>query len=146
MPANIVLDASVWVSHLIPQETHYEVSTNWLKNFAASGGFLIIPTFFMLEVAASVSRVTGQTTLGQEAITNLKSVEGTFVISVDTLLIHEAIDVACTLRLRAGDSIYVALAHELNLPLVSWDKEQLDRSKNLVAGYTPDNYPFQTVE
>ena len=36
-------------------------------------------------------------------------------------------DVAADLRLRGADATYVAAAQELNLPLVSWDREQIER-------------------
>jgi len=34
-----------------------------------------------------------------------------------------------------------ALAQQLNIPLVSWDKEQLRKASNLLTTYTPDTYP-----
>ena len=39
---------------------------------------------------------------------------------------------------------YVALAHQLNIPLVSWDKEQIQKASSLITTYTPENYIFPT--
>ena len=64
---------------------------------------------------------------------------------MDVSLVQIAIDVATDLQLRAGDAIYVALAHQLNIPLVSWDKEQLQKASTLVTTYTPENYIFPTT-
>ena len=61
---------------------------------------------------------------------------------VDTNLLQLALDLAADLRLKGADAIYVALAHQLGVPLVSWDKEQLQRSSGLIEAYTPGNYPF----
>ena len=41
-------------------------------------------------------------------------------------------------RLRGADAYYVALAAELSLPLVSWDREQIDRAAPLVSAYSPE--------
>jgi predicted nucleic acid-binding protein len=67
------------------------------------------------------------------------------LVPIDTVLIQAAVEVATDLQLRAGDAIYVALAHQLNIPLVSWDREQLQRAESLVSTYTPDNYTFQEI-
>ena len=53
------------------------------------------------------------------------------------MLIEVVIEIASDLQLRAGDATYVAVAHQLNLPLVTWDKEQLQRGAILLSTYTP---------
>ena len=64
---------------------------------------------------------------------------------LDDTLVWAAVEVAADLKLRTGDATYVAVAHQLNIPLVSWDKEQLQRAGSLVSTYTPDNYTFQQI-
>jgi predicted nucleic acid-binding protein len=54
----------------------------------------------------------------------------------------DAVEVAVKLQLRAGDAAYVAVAHRHNIPLISWDKEQLRKASSLTTTYTPDEYPF----
>lgn len=141
MNAKVVIDASVWVSRLILQENHHEASDRWTRSFLAAGGELVAPAFLLLEVAAAMSRATRQAPLAQEAVEDLKNIEGAFFVPIDTFIILEAIDIACNLHLRAGDAMYVAVAHQLDIPLVSWDKEQVERAKGLIVAYTPDTYP-----
>ncbi len=44
-------------------------------------------------------------------------------------------------------SIWVShLRPQVNLPLLSWDKEQLERAGNLLTTYTPSTYPFEKPE
>ena len=62
---------------------------------------------------------------------------------LDSVLVRSAVDIASDLQLRAGDATYVAVAYKLKIPLVSWDKEQLQRGGNLIATYTPGTYPFE---
>jgi predicted nucleic acid-binding protein len=60
--------------------------------------------------------------------------------------VQKAVDVAINLQLRAGDAIYVALARQLNIPLISWDKEQLQKASTIITTYTPDTYTFPQSE
>ncbi len=61
---------------------------------------------------------------------------------LSTALLQAAIDISADLRLRGSDAIFVALAHQLSIPLVSWDREQFQRASPLIETYTPDAYQF----
>lgn len=141
----VVVDTSVWVSWLRPSETNHRSSSTWMEQFIARNGLLVSPTMLLIEVAASISRLTGQALRAKEAITKLNSISKIQIFPMDASLVQIAIDAATGLQLRAGDAIYVALAHQLNIPLVSWDKEQLQKASPLVATYTPENYIFPTT-
>ena len=64
-------------------------------------------------------------------------------VPLDSVLIQAVIEVATDLQLRAGDATYVAVARQLNLPLVTWDEEQLQRGGSLLTTYTPSTFPFE---
>ena len=40
-------------------------------------------------------------------------------------------------QLRGADAFYVAVAAQLNIPLVSWDREQLQRASALITTTMP---------
>jgi predicted nucleic acid-binding protein len=44
--------------------------------------------------------------------------------------------------MRGADAIYAALASTLGVPLVSWDKEHVERASTRVTVYTPDTAPL----
>ena len=142
MDARIVVDASVMVSQLMRRDINHNPSIFWLNQFGAAGGLLVAPVFLQIEVAAAVSRITGQSTLSREALEDLKSSDTLQFVPLDAMIVESAIDIASDLQLRAGDAIYVALARQLSIPLVTWDREQLQRAKRLIITYTPDNYVF----
>ena len=142
MYASVVLDASVWVSWLRSPDIKHEASEIWLDQYIAREGLLVEPALLLIEVAASVSRQTGQAMRAKEAINTLRSISKIQIVPLDSVLVQVAVDAAIDLQLRAGDSIYVALAHRLNIPLVSWDKEQLQRARSLIVTFTPDSYVF----
>jgi predicted nucleic acid-binding protein len=143
---SIVVDASVWVSWLRPSETNHRSSSIWMEQFIIKSGHLISPAMLLIEVAASISRLTGQAIRAKEAITQLNSISKIQIFPMDAFLVQIAIDIVTDLQLRAGDAIYVALAHQLNIPLISWDKEQLQKASTLVTTYTPENYIFPDTD
>jgi predicted nucleic acid-binding protein len=148
MHAEVVVDASVWVSSFRPEDVNHAASRFWAEQYNIKGGLLVAPMLLLIEVAAAISRRTGDPTLAKEAIKKLESASSmhtVHLVPIDTVLIQAAVEVATDLQLRAGDAIYVALAHQLNIPLVSWDREQLQRAESLVSTYTPDNYTFQEI-
>ncbi len=58
-------------------------------------------------------------------------------VSLDHSLGIQASKIAANHQLRGADALYVAVAAQLNIPLVSWDKEHLSRASNLITTYTP---------
>lgn len=146
MSVKVVVDASVWVSQLMPADAHYQASKDWAERFTDSGNVVVMPAFLIIEVAASVSRVTKQPDLSKAAIAKINSSSVIEVIAMDSAFIQVASGIAADLRLRAGDATYVALAYQLNIPLISWDKEQLERASSLVTTFTPDTYVFEADE
>ena len=146
MDVMVVMDASIWVSQLRPQDANHNASRLWMDRYTAAGGLLVVPIFLLIEVAAAISRRTGEPTLAEKAIEDLNSIDAIQFVPLDSVLVQAAVNIATDLQLRAGDAIYVAVAQQLNLPLVSWDKEQLQRAGNILATYTPSTYPFELSE
>lgn len=142
MDAVVVVDASVWVSGFMPRDANHYASRLWLERYITEGGQLIAPAFLLVEVAAAVSRQAGQPAVGRQAVKSIYYVGATRFMSLNSVLVWTAVEIAADLQLRAGDATYVALARQLNIPLVSWDREQLQRASDLIATYTPSNYPF----
>jgi len=142
MNDRVVIDASEWVRRLMPLEVDHEVSKLWMESFTEAGGQLVAPVFLQIEVAAAISRQTGQAAVSERALKVLDSTDAMRFILLNSALVKASVDVATKLQLRAGDSIYVALARQLDLPLVSWDKEQLQRTASIITSYAPSNYVF----
>ena len=146
MHDKVVVDASVWVSSFSPEDVNHNVSRIWMEQYNAEGRLLVAPIILLIEVAAAISRRTGQAVLAKKALTRLEVASAMHtiqIVPIDAALVQAAVEVATNLQLRAGDSTYVALAHQLNIPLISWDKEQLQRASTLVATYTPGDYALQ---
>jgi predicted nucleic acid-binding protein len=144
MDVSVVVDASVWASGFIDRDVNSNTSRLWLQRYITEGGIIVAPTFLLIEVAAAVSRQAGQPIAGLSAVKYVFNVQGMQLQSPNPQFFWEAVEIAAGLPLRAGDAIYVALARQFNIPLVSWDKEQLQRARRLIATYTPNDYPFSS--
>ncbi len=138
----VVVDASVWVSTLMSTDINYASSQVWVDTFTDAGGKITVPALLKIEVAAAVTRRTGQANVAKQSASNLNNLNFVSLIPMNDDLIELALNLAADLGLRAGDALYVAVAHKLGLPLVSWDNQQLQRSSGLITTYTPDSFPF----
>ncbi len=146
METAVVIDASVWVSWFIGWDANHNASHVWMQRYITGGGQLVAPAFLLIEVAAAISRQIRQPLVTRDMIRNLYNVPAMHFRSPDLPLFWSTIEIAADLQLRAGDAIYVALARRFNLPLVSWDREQVERARGLTTTYTPSNYVFHNGE
>lgn len=137
----IVIDASVWVSYLLPQEPAHQFTKQWLAQYLVNGGTLAAPIILVPEVAGAVTRRTRFITEGQQAIDYLTNLSPLRLLMLNRSLGLAAAQVAVDLQLKGADACYVAVAQRLRVPLVSWDQEQLRRASQLIQAYTPATIP-----
>jgi predicted nucleic acid-binding protein len=133
----IVTDASVWVSHLISQDFHHAISRRWLTEVVKGGAVIAAPALLLAEVAGAIARRTRDSDLGHRAVKHILSTPGLRLVHTDSELSMLAAQLAASQRLRGADALYVAVAHHLEIPLVSWDQEQTGRVAGLITAYTP---------
>ena len=134
----IVTDASVWVSHLTTHEVHHTVSRRWLTAVVYSNTIIAAPALLLAEVGGAIARRTGDADLGHQAVNHILSTPNLRLVYTDSELGTLAADLAVDQQLRGADAMYVAVAHRLRIPLVSWDQEQVTRASGVVMAYMPD--------
>jgi predicted nucleic acid-binding protein len=135
----MVVDASVWVSRLVPQDIHHTASRRWLERRVADGELLSAPMFLLSEVAGAISSRTGEPALARQAVERLTRFPALRLVSVDQRLGKESARLAADLRMRGADAVYVALARLLNVPLVTWDDEQMTRGREVIQAQLPNH-------
>jgi predicted nucleic acid-binding protein len=133
----IVVDASVWLSFLLEQDANHTVTQSWFIEVLVNKVPIAAPILLLAEVGGAISRRLGNAELGEKAINRLLSIPTLRLVDVDHVLGLQTSRIAANHRLRGADACYVAVAAQLNVPLVSWDQEQLDRVAGLIAAYTP---------
>ncbi len=134
-----VVDASVWVSRLVPGDVHNKASRDWFERYTSVGGRLVSPVLLLTEVAGAIARRTGKPELAHQAVKRLLNIPSLRLVASDQQLGTAAARLAADLRLRGADAMYVAVAYRLNIPLVTWDREQLERTQNFIVAYTPED-------
>lgn len=137
----MVVDASVIVSRLLPDDLHHAASRRWLEGHVAAGGVVVAPALLLAEVAGAIARRTRERRLARRAVAALVTVPGLRLVVVDAPLAHAAAGLAGRLGLRGADAVYVATAVEARVPLVTWDEEQRQRGARVATVIAPDETP-----
>ncbi len=133
----VVIDASVWISNLLPRDRNHLRAANWVNQHLSSGGQLVAPVLLALETGGSVARVSQDKNLARNAVLYLYISSFMQLVPINQALMDDATDIAITFALKGGDSLYVAVAQQLNLPLVTFDREQLTRPASIITTIRP---------
>lgn len=133
----IVIDASVWLSFLIKQDVNHSVTRPWFVKVLVSKTPIAAPVLLLAEVGGAISRRLGSVEMGEKAINRILSIPTLRLVDMDHNLGIQTGLVAANHGLRGADACYVTVAAQLNVPLVSWDQEQIDRVAGLTSAYKP---------
>jgi predicted nucleic acid-binding protein len=98
---------------------------------------LVTPTIALAEIAGAIARHTGSSDLGRRAMERILQLSGLRLITLDASLGADAGRLAANHRLRGADAVYVSVAHVMNLPLVSWDREVQSRARGYITILQP---------
>ena len=134
-----VVDASVWVARLVAQDEFHLFVKNWMFKQNQIGSQFISPSLLLTEVSGAVSQRTNRPELAHKAIRDIQKLTGVHIIEMNHKLILEAADLAAESGLRGADSVYMAVAKKLNIPLVTLDVEQRKRSSKSILIYNIEN-------
>jgi len=129
----VVVDASLWVARLVPQDTFHKASKNWMESMASQATVLLSPTLLLAEVAGAITRRTALPELALRAVEALQLLPDLRLVEMDQSLVQQAAQLAARHALRSADALYVAVAAQLGIPLVTLDADQRARAGNLVT-------------
>ena len=135
--ADVVVDASVWVSRASEADVTHARTTAWFEHQSTTRAVLVAPVIMLAEVAGALARITGRAEIGRSVVERLTGLPALRLVPIDAAIGGRAAQIAADLRLRGTDALYVAVAERLTLPLVTWDAEQRDRGRILVETRTP---------
>jgi predicted nucleic acid-binding protein len=133
----IVTDASVWVSIFYHDDANRNATRRWLKRYLSENGKMVAPMLLVAEVSGAMARRTALSRLGHRALRRLVTDTSMRLVPMDDSLVMVAAELAADCRLRGADALYVALAYTLNVPLLTWDQEQIARVQGVIQAGTP---------
>jgi predicted nucleic acid-binding protein len=133
----VIIDTSAWISRLLPTDSNHAAARKWIDQHLLSGGLLVAPVLFVTEVAAAISRQTGRPVLARRAVTQLYNLPQMSLVPIDQALVEIATNLAANLGIRGADALFVALAQQLNIPLVTFDTEQIQKPIETIQTIRP---------
>ena len=129
---NICLDSSVIVAALRKQEVHYEAAKNLLEKVKDGNHIAIEPYIVLIEVVAAIKRRTGSTELAKRVKNDLLAIDTINFTELESIRASDASEIAMNLGVRGMDAIVIQTAKEFNVPLITLDKEMIEKAKSFV--------------
>jgi len=131
------LDASVILSAARGSEINSGRSRAFLEFIRREEAKVFLPEIVIPEIASGLVRATKSGVFGDKFVTALRAIPNFSFVPVDSSISNLAVQVIQKTALRSADAIYVALALDYGLTLVTLDKEQLNKGKKLIAVREP---------
>jgi predicted nucleic acid-binding protein len=132
-----VIDASVYIALVNAHEREHSSSWAWFEQAKAADESIVAPVILLAEVAAALSRGAGDPALAHRVVQQLARSEVIELIPVTMAMAEQAAVIAAEHRIRGCDAVYVALADQLSDPLITLDRQQLERGAALVTVRAP---------
>lgn len=132
-----VVDASVWVARFRSVDVNHQASYQWLSQVLDSGLRVVAPTLLLPETTGPIAREASELA-ARRVLSVLSRLLTLRFVPLRHDLARLAAQLAARLRLRGADSVYVALAYDLDMTLVTWDDEQRSRGGAVVTVRTPE--------
>ena len=132
-----VVDASVCVALFHAEDPGHPASRRWLAESQSEAEPIVAPVVLLAEVAAALGRGLGDAALAREAVRLLRGRHLVELVPVTEALAARAAEIAAEEKIRGCDALYVALAKQLEMELVTEDRQQLERGAALIATRRP---------
>jgi len=137
MAGPLTIDASVFVSAFNANEPRHTESSRLMESVRARGLPMVVPTLVLPEVAATISRATGDSQTARSFTDQLRRLPGLVLVPLDEGLAAQAAEIASEHRLRGSDAVYGAVSLRFGSALVTLDREQHTRLKPIVRSRDP---------
>jgi predicted nucleic acid-binding protein len=141
-----VIDASVHVADARPQEPHHAEARALLAHVAAENRQVFLPEVVLAEIAAAISRGTGQVVLALRLARALRRVPHFQFVTVEHALGDLAAEIAARYQIRGCDAVYVALAQQRGAILITLDRQQRERVPPNIVAHGPAEELARMVE
>jgi len=133
MVKQITIDSSVIVASLLDKEKKHNECRNLLEKVKNGEYIAIEPYIVLVEIVAAIKRRTGSSYLAERVKEDLCDINSIVFLDIISTRAHQAADIAQEIGVRGMDAIVIQTAREFNAPLVSLDREMLERSKSIIV-------------
>jgi predicted nucleic acid-binding protein len=131
------VDASVIVNAQLPPKPYSSKSKAFLDLIKKGNTKVFLPEAIIPEIISALKRATENSELAYQFAMSLKYIPNFSFVPVDNHLANLVASIVSKTSLKGTDAIYVALALDYNLELITLDKDQLERSKGIIKVRKP---------
>ncbi len=131
------IDASVILSAIRPKELPSAKSQDFLNSLKQEGLKIFCPEIIIPEIASGLFRATKDAQVSHDFSLAIRDLPNFSFVAVDSRLADLAVWIITETGLRGADAIYVALAYDYQLELITLDKEQLQKGRKIIKTRTP---------
>ena len=132
-----ILDASFTTASALDSDVHNRAAVAWFEVAYRTRLRLSAPAILLAELGAAVRRVTGDSIRAAETVAQFSRVGFIRFYDADIELCNAAAEIAIRYSIKGCDAIYVALAQQLDEPLVTFDREQAERAAAVIRVIVP---------
>ena len=136
----VVIDASVLIAAFKNNEPAHPASADFLEATVAYPVTLCSPAILFVEIAGAFSRPTHNPDYAARVIREMRALLEIELYPIDSDLASNAEAIAQNFFLRGADALYIALARRMNAPLVTLDKEMLERAPPVITCLSPADW------
>lgn len=136
--STIVLDPSVLVASVSQMEDVHQSARVLMRQLAASPMQILMPVIGLPELASGLGRGRRSQPTAFKLLSRFRETPNLYLRPVLESLADAAAELALSHRIKGCDAIYVALAREMQTPLVTLDREQRERAPEDVEVLTPE--------
>ncbi|MCD4765091.1 MAG: type II toxin-antitoxin system VapC family toxin [Methanosarcinales archaeon] len=114
------------------QEVHHEAAKNLLEKVKDGNHIAIEPYIVLIEVVAAIKRRTGSVELAKRVKNDFLAIDTINFTDLESIRASDASEIAMNLGVRGMDAIVIQTAKEFNVPLITLDKEMIEKAKSFV--------------
>ena len=140
----MVVDASVWVAAFLVRDAHRVEVLEFLRRVVAVRAEAAIPALALAEIGGAIARRSSAPEPAVAAVDFIRAQDWIEVVPVGVALGEAAARLAIRNRLRGADAAYAALAAIRKVPLVTLDREIIDRAGDALVGMLPAQWSAGT--
>lgn len=141
----MVIDASVWIALFVEGDAHHIEASECLARALELQQTLHAPALVLAEVGGAIARKTGDRQAAEMAVQYLVSQPWIALHHGSEMISRGAARAAVACMLRGADASYVALAVHVSAPLITLDKEIVQRATSVARILTPREWLQQVA-
>lgn len=127
----LVVDSSIIVASFLANERHHDQARGYIDGLERGGYIFHLPTLAEVEVTSAIRRSEKNwmalVAAWRQNVIDWEQDGILFLYPLDRDRMERASGIAVRYLLRGSDSVFAALAEEMDIPIKTFDQEILDR-------------------